>query len=153
MPDALTARLAELRALADAATTGPWRTYATDRQDDGIEVTERVYVMGGTRHSVAYVGRADVDDLHDPIAADARLIAASRTALPALLDAVEAVLALHEPTSETYRGSRLVVGPRGGTHREHYEYRVCMGEVAPDEYATDYPCPTVQAITRALEGL
>ena len=65
---------------------------------------------------------------------DAALIADARTSLPAALDALEAVLALHSPDP----------APRSwGVGAE-----VCS-ECSGDEFAP-YPCPTVAAIEAAL---
>lgn len=71
-----------LRALCEAATPGPWRAEGGDvlASNGGARVTE-------------YVATIDwpMDEDGDPYASDAALIAASRTAIPALLDDLDAV--------------------------------------------------------------
>ena len=69
--------------------------------------------------------------------ADAEFIADSRTNVPTLLDIADAVLDRH-PRS---RNTRAVGFPRAD--RDEY---YCM----EDQKA--WPCPTVEAITTALEG-
>ena len=76
-------RLAEIRARVDAATEGPWSVYRGDRIG--------TYV---TRPDLAGVAREWSLTWSD---ADAEFIAASRTDLPALLAAVEAVDRLISP--------------------------------------------------------
>ena len=72
--------LARLRALCDAATPGPWETEGP-RRDGTYAVLEYV-------PSHAVYGGYVVDPYETGCSeADAALIAASRTALPALLDA------------------------------------------------------------------
>ena len=107
--------LARIRAQVGAASEGPWM---------GISYPDGFLgrVIGGNGFTVAEDFRQD---------ADAEFIAASRTTVPALLDALEAVLALHR--EDLFRG-HLSNGCRICGHGRD-----------------GYPCPTVKAITDALD--
>ena len=115
------------RELLDAATEGPWfqgrtgRRYESDR-----DVYSKREPDEENSHDIAtYVWSAE----------DAALIADARTSLPAALDALEAVLARHQPIEH---------GPNTGWVGEPWdECRTCLGE---------WPCATVDAIETALAG-
>lgn len=112
--------LARIRAQADDATEGPWMGI---RYPDGFLGR----VIGGNGFGVA-------EDFPDD--ADAEFIAAARTTVPRLLDALEGVLALH-----------VVAQPITAAHgtQEGGDYcRTC---------AEDWPCSTVTAVTAALAGV
>ena len=68
---------------------------------------------------------------------DAEFIAAARTTVPALVAALEAVLKVHRP---------MHCEPECCTEPVY-----CEGCKQPDD-APDWPCPTVKAITDALDG-
>lgn len=113
--------LAEIKAAEDDASAGPW---IAEKSMYGVVANVRALESGA---QVVY-DRAGACDYP----ADAAFIAASRTWLPALREAVEAVLELHgkclcEDTSEI------------GWH--------CAGDI------DSWPCPTVVAITAALAPL
>ena len=111
--------LAEIRARAEAATEGPWSVHRSERT--GTYVT-RPDLLGIAREwSLVWQD------------GDAEFIAASRTDLPALLAAVEAVMGLHSPIER-----------RDGPVCDH-----CLH--SPRVGAYPYPCPTVQALTAPLE--
>ena len=110
-------RLAEIRARVENATEGPWSVYRGDRIG--------TYV---TRPDLAGVAREWSLTWSD---ADAEFIAASRTDLPALLAAVEAVRELHAADED-------------GDCAECIRRAQGRGDQS-------YPCPTVRAITDALE--
>lgn len=131
--------IAQRRELLAAATEGPWET-------DGSEITQHwslprpwQTVVSSEVACVNYcyggVGRGIEHD------GDAALIADARTSLPAALDALEAVRALH-------RGEWACANPR------HTSLDLacdacgvvcgCCGEA--------YLCPTVAAIEAALRG-
>ena len=119
-------RLAEIRARVEAATEGPWSVYRGDRIG--------TYV---TRPDLAGVAREWSLTWSD---ADAEFIAHSRTDVPWLLGqvelrdkALEAVMKLHTPIER-----------RDGPVCDH-----CLH--SPRVGAYPYPCPTVQALTAALE--
>lgn len=107
-----------LRKLADAATEGPWEADYSEENNYSIKSPGTEWGDG-----YAYVGDRD----------NAEFIAAARTAVPQLLDQLDAVLDLHRPEM-TYRlmdGEDFAREPDG---------EVC---VVCREY---YPCETVQAI-------
>jgi len=150
-----TDELAAMRARADEATEGPWGHWpeagdieifkATKEEPDcpalapGTTSSEWILAAwirprlgpGGQIYE-ATEGRPGGDE------PDAEFIAHARGDMPRLLDAVEAVLAMHEPVS------RPLVN--GGTFDE------CSYCVDPQDntWRLDHPCPTVQAITSAL---
>ena len=74
---------------------------------------------------------------------NAEFIAAARTDVPALLDALEKVLELHQPVTD---GMGFTEDGYGGISP------ACSSCGTSDEYAVPYPCPTVTAITTALEA-
>lgn len=119
-------RLAEIRARVDAATEGPWEVIPT--------VGNAVVADDGDGYWTDVADRIETE-------ADAEFIAASRTDLPALLAAVEAVRALHMPVevepSETICAGCSTLRGQGETAR-YFPF-------------TEYPCPTAQALTAALE--
>mgnify|MGYP000719343595 FL=1 len=116
--------LARIRAQADAATEGPWELLG-----DGE------YVSGP--------GILVAPDDGGVTSADAEFIAAARTTVPALLDALEKVLELHQPVTD---GMGFTEHGYGGISP------ACGACGTSDEYAVPYPCPTVTAITTALEA-
>lgn len=119
--------LACIRAQADAASEGPWMGI---RYPDGFLGR----VIGGDGFGVA-------EDFPDD--ADAEFIAAARTTVPTLLDALEAVLAIHRDGGES----------QGYLDNGHYGVidHCCTECGSHGEYGTPWPCPTVKAITDALD--
>ena len=127
-------RLAEIRARVEAATEGPW--FAEDRNLDEPWSTTVVY-------NVFHNGDTPDRDLVAEAAYDnAEFIAASRTDLPALLAAVEAVMELHQP--------ELYCNNAGHTNPD-VACPECVEFCTADEYL--YPCPTITALTDALDAL
>ena len=116
--------LNRLREQADAATEGPWELLG-----DGE------YVSGP--------GILVAPDDGGVTSADAEFIAAARATVPALLDALEKVLELHQPVTD---GMGFTEDWYGGISP------ACSSCGTSDEYAVPYPCPTVTAITTALNG-
>ena len=116
--------LARIRAQADAATEGPWELLG-----DGE------YVSGP--------GILVAPDDGGVTSADAEFIAAARTTVPALLDALEKVLALHP---------RVVVMAADPEFGQMEDDAIC-GACIVDHEAADWPCPNVRAITTALEAI
>jgi len=118
----------------DEATEGPWH----DRGDViAYEAPAKPNFGWPNTGDVAYL----VNLCPAPaLTVDAEFIAHARTDVPRLLNAVDAVLAMHKPVS------RLLVN--GETFDE------CSYCVDPQDntWRLDYPCPTVQAITSALEA-
>lgn len=122
MADPIRAVLAEIRAAEDKATPAPWE--AGD---------ELVLSAGEAIATVTGQNNAEIDDT-------ARLIAGARTWLPALREAVEAVLEMHQPVPH--------VGPY------HAGSPACSTCGTADDFAVPFwPCPTVAAITAKLAPL
>jgi len=119
---ALTDRLDQWAALAEKATEGPWAV------DETIGATIVQSCEGEVADCV--------------VSADAAFITASRTALPATIEALRAVLDLHVPGD----GNSVGYTPLGYRSIEPY----CAGCEACDEYAVEWPCRTVRAIATAL---
>lgn len=125
----------QLRALADAATEGPWMH---DRdQNDGWMV-----VFGGNERPHGY-NIIVSDEYLTP--EDAAFIAAARNATPHYLNQldqadarIEAVIELHKPVM-TYR---LIDGE---DFAQEPDAHVCM------ECRELYPCPTIQALDAAQQ--
>jgi len=76
--------------------------------------------------------------------ADAEFIAAARTTVPALLDALEAVLEIHQDGGESQGYLD------GGSYGDMPHCCTECGSLG--EYGVLWPCPTVEAITTALEA-
>lgn len=146
-----TERLDQWAALADGATEAPWVV------QDGDEVH--------APHLLDQDEASDVATIFDANA-DAAFIAASREAVPALIAALRAVLDEHRP-GHVY----LLTDECGHDHDDDSDDRVgrddwgdafcldsptgetfCTGCIGPDESNLPYPCPTVRAITSALDG-
>ena len=132
--------LARIRAQADAALEGPWEAKSETPTMSGAVWNLRIVGKPGIRMNVT-------EWQHGMESAE--FIAASRTDVPWLLDqvelrdkALEAVLALHKPVevepSETICSGCSTLRGQGETAR-YFPF-------------TEYPCPTVRAITTALEG-
>lgn len=81
-PDPLAAELAAIRNAADAATPGPWEPVVDDHGRKGTE--HSVWSETAERYVAEYAGSGD----------DTAFIAQARTAMPRLVAAVEAALAL-----------------------------------------------------------
>lgn len=115
--------LARIRAQAAAATGGPW----------GVSM-DRIEHPGKSVFAVAYDVGCDED---------AEFIAAARTTVPALVDALEAVLKVHRDGGES----------QGYLDNGHYGVidHCCTECGSHGEYGTPWPCPTVKAITDALD--
>ena len=123
---ALSDRLTEIGARVEAATPGPW-TWASHETADA----DKWAVFDATDHAIATNS--------DGWGPDAVFIATARNDMPALVAALRGVLEMHQPVeiepSDTICGECSYRLPNG-------RY---FGKV---EY---WPCPTVRAITEALE--
>lgn len=121
--------LNRIRKQANAATPGPWEVEPfTWRPGHPLPESEwlGVEATGPVKGGVALILLNDDEDDHD-----AEFIAAARTTVPALLDAVDNVLAWH----------KRIESPDG-------DYcDACF----PNVWV--YPCQTVTAITTALDGI
>ena len=118
--------LNRIRKQADNATKGPW-----------------VCTLNGDESEVTYANAPITWDDHGGevfTEGDAEFVAAARTTVPALLDALEAVLAVHAPD---------------------YTYPDCpkcaecsdIASTAARRFAVLWPCETVEAITTALDAI
>lgn len=126
MPDP-TEILADWKAKTDAATPGEWE-HDVHRSGGGLERSYDVHRI--LPDNLAIVGNG----------MDAEFIAVSRTAMPALLSAVESVLALHTP-----------VYPHPGP--DVACFHCAAPEPTPDDGTwVPYPCETVRALESALGG-
>jgi hypothetical protein len=116
-------RLAELAALADAATPGPWVWHGYMESGQTLAFPNEPYHEANVLKTT---------DDWPPTDADAAFIAASREAVPALIAALRAVLDEHRE-----------VGSDGGCVR-------CASWIEGVPTPEPWPCPTVRAITSAL---
>ena len=127
--------LARIRAQADSATEGPWEVAPfTWKPGHPIPPSEWLGIEA-TGSVMGEVARIQPND--DEADADAEFIAAARTNVPRLVDALDAVLKVHQPFTWDF-GYGPLESCKG-----------CADQGAGDH---DYPCPTVTAITTALEG-
>ena len=130
--------LARIRNQAENATEGPWAPW---RDQDGAPHMNGL-LMVGNADAVIPEGEFWVEDVdinpvaHTYLPEDREFIAAARTTVPALLDALEKVLELHmDDAHEWGAGDSFCTECQQG-----YDLLVSN------------PCPTVTAITTALEG-
>ena len=117
--------LSAMRARTEDLVPGPWTwsvgtVEALDYDGQPVVLFERENGHVTTRNEVAFVAHA-------------------RTDMPALIAAVEAVLALHKPLHA------LDVATRPAHHTN-----VCIGCGTDDGNWQVWPCPSVRAITEAL---
>lgn len=120
MTDART-YLAGIKERAEGATEGPW--FAEGENSTGARTVYYVFHNGDT---------PDRDKIADSWGTDAEFIAASRTDLPRVADALLAVLGLHKevlPVDESVESMTIC-----------------------NECERLYPCPTVKPINSALEA-
>ena len=127
-------RLDEIEARANAATPGPWEAGCNDRHV--------LYVTTENEEFCAEYGPELYDSRGFFSADDTEFIAAARTTVPALLDALEAVLEIHQDGGESQ--GYLDAGSYGDMPH-------CCTECGSlGEYGVPYPCPTVTAIRQHL---
>ena len=142
--------LARIRKQANAATEGPWEVKPyKGLAEDGDYVDS---IVGSSQESIVYQLGCGCCDIGLEVAhPDAEFIAAARTDVPWLLEqvglrdkALEAVLELHKDGGESQ--GYLDDGSYGDMPH-------CCTECGSlGEYGVPYPCPTVTAITTALNG-
>lgn len=137
-------RLDDIRARLAAASPGPW--HWTEEKDQwgptgpdlSTVAVEHTYTINDGSTRTEWYGDAVVSAWgHDAWGitvepGDADLIAHAPTDLAALTSALDAVMTLH-------------------SRNEYDECGHCSGWVSDDQLVR-YPCPTVKAITEALEG-
>lgn len=125
--------LAAIRERAQAATEGPWWGGGSNRRRDAVGLVGRLSDRG-TGNAIAVLAGVGMDRV-----ADAEFIAHARTDVPALVGALEAVLAIHQPE---WTGPDVL-------HSSGY-YRCSADHWTLDDQTPS--CPTVAAIETALEG-
>ena len=157
-------RLAEIRARAENATEGPCTALGS-----GVASGDHWHVVA-SGEAVAHISSRDGvnEDQREP---DAEFIAASRTDLPALLAAVEAVMELHRDVGIYDECLCENPSPEDGLHKRiedvgvtcNFLYVVCRECCMEDGYQKEEcahycdhdplgsNCSTVRAITAALE--
>ena len=137
--------LARIRKQANAATEGPWLVNGPDEQwaviSSGSDSVLHSYMRCRPDCEGCECGESVAEVAIE--LEDAEFIAAARTTVPALLDALEKVLELHQPVTD---GMGFTEDGYGGISP------ACSSCGTSDEYAVPYPCPTVTAITTALEA-
>ena len=138
--------LARIRKQADAATEGPWEVNGPDRPWATISHGSDSILHAYEQHH-PYCEGCECGDPRSEVALsdeDAEFIAAARTDVPRLVDALEKVLELH------VRAECPTCGSRDG---EGNEFHKCDDDAYCEECDLEgYPCPTVTAITTALGG-
>ena len=150
--------LTRIRARADAATEGPWEHGQCEPCGGRGRLDVTIW---GRRGNALVASWCDDDEFNS---ADVEFIAAARTTVPALVDALEAVLELHRPVGEEVIPWDCAEGDCDHEDDEHPLdtvtlcgecYRLAV-EVSP-YYGENgcstvlWPCPTVKAITDALD--
>lgn len=126
MSENIVQKLDEMQARCDAATEGPW-TATFDDADRWTCITGQGRDLGGGLWMVC----PEVATCEGEPDGDAEFIAAARTDMPRLIDALKAVLEEHHPEGAD---------------------RAC--ECCPQRCYCghwEYPCPTAKAIAEALE--
>jgi hypothetical protein len=121
--------LAAIRERAEAATEGPWE-WVESTYEGGS------YVLGGEHPVLRSAWGASA------LPKDATFIAHTRTDVPALVGALEAVLGLHQ---------KHPYGSEFSVKRGWAPEFVCKHCASPMGGCVPWPCPTVQAIETALE--
>ena len=165
-------RLDEWQRLAEQATPGPWKRHAFGHAGEDEPSSIVIHSgefdwaeinAGGGVAGLIWEYQSDLD---------AEFIAASRTAVPALVAAVRAVLDLHQPfgifdecdceDASLEDGKHKLVEDVGITCDRMYNVcrECCCDDVYQREDCANYhdhnilgwQCPTVEAITDALGG-
>ena len=157
--------LARAHAVTDAATEGPWgQVPGRNRQVFG-PVVMLVDADGASYEDRGHIAMSGPED--------AAFIAASRTMLPTAVAAIEAVLAIHfsekrwQPDREaefSYSDEEQVRDEWPDSEPTYFEVCAeckvieegpCDGECTSELGYREslWPCPTVRAVTAALDGL
>lgn len=132
-------RLADARRLADAATEGPW--YWEPPSGESFPMNDESLMSSGAKVDGTTYDKTVLSGWgYDACGTDAsdedrEFIAASRQLVPALLAAVDAVLAVHVPLND--------LGSPPCAH--------CLGDEDGESVFVPWPCPTVRAITAHLD--
>lgn len=126
------------KTLADQATEGPWEAFQdSDRQPAGCppEIENLVYA-GAVETPIIDWGNGSTKP-------DAAFIADARTRLPQALNALQAILDLHQNLLDV-----TILDELG---RTIFTRRKCSTCSPNGGYNAVWPCPTVRAIHDALE--
>ena len=137
--------LNRIRRQVNAATDGPWAPWL---DQDGTPHMNGLLMVGNAAAVIpegeSWVEGVDVNPIaHTYTPEDREFIAAARTTVPALLDALEKVLELHP---------RVVVMAADPEFGQMEDDAICGACIVNHEPA-DWPCPNVRAITTALDGI
>lgn len=123
--------LNRIREQANAATPGPWE-WEGESEEMWPTGDNSLRAVGGTEPEFVLMAWGyDAYGITTKSDEDAEFIAASRTTVPVLLDALEKALSLHVEGRPFYGHG--------------FRQRRC-------ECGSGWPCPTVEAITRVLDG-
>ena len=135
--------LNRIRKQADAASSGPWEV--KPYYEGAPEETDYVNSIVGPRQAIIIeqLGCGCCDVGLNVKHTDTEFIAASRTTVPRLVDALEKVLELHP---------RVVVMAADPEFGQMEDDAIC-GTCIVNHEAADWPCPNVRAITTALDGI
>lgn len=125
--------LDEIEERVEGATVGPWGFEPAGKSRCGEPQCCSEYW-----DNRIWGGGMVLTESHMLPAADAEFIAAARTDVPALTAALQDVLALHVPHPEP---QRMVTGVIVACSE--------CGDI--DDSPTEYPCPTVRAITAHID--
>lgn len=132
-----TERLAEIKARAEAATEGPW-----EYREEILGLPNTTVMAGNEQVGYVAVGHF--------LSGNANFIAASRTDVPRLVAALEAVLELHRPREiQVMTGEDCLSDECGHPDMDDCPvgpFDRCAGCVG----YTAHPCPTVTVINEAL---
>ena len=150
--------LAERARIEQAATDGPWMS-EWDTSDEWWTIHGQPNPTKGDERMVC----PEVATLQhsEDWTADVDFITDTRTSLPKALNALEAVLKLHEPVAVYAQADECECGNEDHTIIESEQgddlcWDTPTGEqrcgecLDEDSEYIDYPCPTVAAITKAL---
>lgn len=133
-------RLDEIEARANAATPGPWEVKPYDGWHKESDNEINSFVGPDATTIIEQLGCDCCDVGLEVTPADAEFIAAARTDVPALLDALEKVLRLHP------RVVVLHADPEFGRMEDDAICGACIVNHEP----ADWPCPTVETIHQHL---
>ncbi len=140
-------KLEEIRARAEKATPGPWRT-GGDCEEYRSAYVETTWAVDGEHTEL-------VTDYLKP--ADADFIAHSRTDIPKLVAALEAVANLHyasddeEDLFEAACGEGLCRHSGRDDECPTVTITPCAECSIPGVHYIAYPCPTIRTIQEALQ--
>ncbi len=119
----------QIRAREQAATKGPWELDSLESGEHAAFAAEGERLGCGTNQVFGFATKEN-----------AEFITHARNDIPALLAALDAVAALHQPIDALMYAGRS----------QQHKVQVCTGCGQDDGNWNQWPCPTIQAITTAL---